>query len=173
MNRRNAFKNLVLVSGSLITLPIWMESCGITDKNSHLSSFSPDEQKLLAFFVDTIVPEGNGIGALSVGVDRYLQKLLDDCYEITVQDKVKKQLSALDIKAKDVYTKLFIECSQNERQTLILNMSVSADKDQKDFFELMKSETIHGFNTSQRVLEGYFDYKVAPGHYYGCVNLKS
>ncbi len=173
MNRRNAFKNLVLVSGSLITLPFWMESCGMADNNSHVSTFSPDEQKLLASFVDTIIPDGNGIGALSVGVDRYLQKLLDDCYETSVQDNVKKQLSELDARAKEINAKLFVDCNQKERETLLLNISVSADKNQRDFFDLMKSETIHGFNTSQRVLEGYFDYKVAPGHYYGCVNLKS
>ncbi len=173
MNRRNAFKNMVLVSGSLISLPFWMESCGITDKNTHQSTFSPDEQKLLATFVDTVIPESNGLGAISVGVDKYLQKLLDDCYEISVRDNVKKQLNVLDTIAKDLHGKLFTESNQKERQELLLRFSVSADKDQKDFFDLMKSETIHGFNTSQMVLEGYFDYKVAPGHYYGCINLKS
>jgi hypothetical protein len=173
MNRRNAFKNLVIVSGSLITLPYWMVSCGITDKDTHHSGFSPDEQILISTIVDTMIPSGDSIGALAVGVDKYLQKLIDDCYESPVQDNVKRQLHDLDAMAKDVYGKSFPGCTQIQRQELLLKFSVSANKEQKDFFELVKNESIHGFNTSQRVLEGYFDYKVAPGHYYGCVNVKA
>jgi hypothetical protein len=46
-------------------------------------------------------------------------------------------------------------------------------KEEKDFFDLMKSETIRGFNTSQKVMQDYLGYKVAPGHYYGSVDVKS
>jgi hypothetical protein len=49
----------------------------------------------------------------------------------------------------------------------------SADKDTKDCFTLLKSETIRGFTTSQQVMEKYLNYKVAPGHYYGCVTLQT
>jgi hypothetical protein len=173
MNRRNAFKNIVLVSGTLITLPFWMESCGMTDGNTHLSTFSPDDQKLLAAVVDTIIPAGNGMGGLSVGVDKYLQKLIDDCYESSVQDNVKKQLHTLEATALETHGKSYSGCTQQQRQDILLKFSVSPDKSQKDFFILVKTETIHGFSTSQKVLEGYFDYKVAPGHYYGCINIKA
>jgi hypothetical protein len=173
MNRRTAFKNIVLVSGTLITLPLWMQSCGVSDKGSHLSTFSRDEQNLLASIVDTIIPAGNGIGGLSVGVDKYLQKLIDDCYETPVQDNVKKQLYELNAFANRTFGKSFEDCTQQQRQEMLLKISVSQNKDQKTFFDLIKTETIHGFNTSQKVMEGYFDYKVAPGHYYGCINVNT
>jgi hypothetical protein len=173
MNRRKAFKNLALVSGSLITLPFWMDSCGITDEDIHHSGFSSDVQVLLTATVDTIIPAGGSIGALSAGVDKYLQRLIDDCYEKPIQDNVKKQLYVLDDMSKDAFGKSFSACTQKQRLDVLLKFSGSANKDQKDFFELVKNETIHGFNTSQKVLEGIFDYKVAPGHYYGCVNIKT
>jgi hypothetical protein len=173
MNRRTAFKNIVLVSGTLITLPVWMQSCGITDKSTHLSTFSQDEQNILASLVDTIIPASNNIGGLSVGVDKYLQKMIEDCYEITVQENIKKQLQSLNTMANKDFGKSFADCTQQQKQSLLTNISTSQDKDQKSFFDLMKTETIHGFNTSQQVMEGYFDYKVAPGHYYGCVNINT
>jgi hypothetical protein len=173
MNRRTAFKNIALVSGTLITLPLWMQSCGITDRNTHLSTFSPDEQNILASVVETIIPTGNNVGGLSVGVDKYLQKMIEDCYEITVQENVKKQLLSLNTSANKGFGKSFADCTQHQRQSLLLNISISQDNDQKSFFDLIKSETIHGFNTSQKVMEGYFDYKVAPGHYYGCININT
>jgi Gluconate 2-dehydrogenase subunit 3 len=173
MNRRGAVKNLVIVSGGLITLPFWMEACGISDKNTHLSSFSPDEQDMLAKITDTIIPAGNSVGALSVGVDKFLQKLIDDCHEKPVQDNVKKQLQALETFAKATHAKSFGACTQQQRQEALLKFSDSIIKEEKDFFTLIKSETIRGFNTSQEVMQKYLNYKIAPGHYYGCVDLKA
>jgi len=173
MNRRSAVKNFLLASGGLITIPIWMQSCGISDQKTHQSSFSSDEQGLLAAITDTIIPAGNSIGALSVGVDKFLQKIIDDCYEKPVQDNVKKQLQALQASAKNHFEKSFAGCSQQQRQEMLLKFQGSQSKDEKDFFELMKTETIRGFNTSQKVMEEYLHYKVAPGHYYGCINVKA
>ena len=172
MDRRKAIKNLAIVSGGLITLPQWMVSCGISDTNIHQTSFSTAEQKILASVTDTIIPAGNSIGALSVGVDKFLQKLIDDCYEKDVQDNVKAQLKSLEESAKALFKKSFSDCTQAQREELLLKLSVSENKDEKEFFDLIKSETIRGFNTSQKVMQDYLGYKVAPGHYYGCIDVK-
>lgn len=173
MNRRKALRNLVIASGSIITLPAWM-GCGSGDTPvTHLSSFSLSQQGLLAGIADTIIPAGNSIGALSVGVDKFLQKLIDDCYEKDVQDNVKAQLKVLETSAKTIHGKSFADCSQVQRQELLLKLPASANKAEKDFFTLVKSSTIRGFNTSQAVMEKYLNYKVAPGHYFGCVALKA
>jgi hypothetical protein len=173
MDRRNVLKQLAITTGALITLPQWMTSCGISDSNVHETSFSEGEQKLLASVADTIIPAGSAIGALSVGVDKYLQKLIDDCYEKDVQDNVKFQLDGLEKSAKNKFKKSFVDCRQPQRQELLVELSSSNVKTEKDFFTLIKSETIKGFNTSQKVMQEYLNYKVAPGHYYGCVDVKA
>jgi hypothetical protein len=173
MDRRKAIKNLAIVSGGLITLPQWMVSCGVSDTTIHQTSFSTAEQKLLASITDTIIPVGNSIGALSVGVDKFLQKLIDDCYEKDVQDNVKAQLKSLEGSAKTTNKKSFADCTQAQREKLLLKLSASGIKTEKDFFDLIKSETIRGFNTSQKVMQEYLGYKVAPGHYYGCIDVKA
>src|SRR5579872_1614114 len=98
MNRRHAVQKLVIASGGLISLPFWMTACHMSDTDTHLSTFSSTEQAMLAAIVDTIIPAGPAkagtggvatIGALSVGVDKFLQKLIDDCYEKPAQDNVK------------------------------------------------------------------------------------
>jgi hypothetical protein len=173
MNRRKVLKQLAIATGGLVILPQWMISCGISDSNVHKTSFSAMEQQLLASVSDTIIPPGKSIGALSVGVDKYLQKLIDDCYEQDVQENIRLQLNGLEKSAKTKFKKSFPECSQPERQELFLALSSSNVKPQKDFFALIKSETIRGFNTSQKVMQDYLNYKVAPGHYYGCVDVKA
>jgi hypothetical protein len=163
MNRRKAIRNLAIVSGGLITLPQWIVSCGVSDTTIHQTSFSIGEQEILASITDTIIPAGNSIGALLVGVDKFLQKLIDDCYEKDVQDNVKTQLNALENSAKAINKKPFVDCTQSQRQELLLKLSTSAKKEEKDFFDLVKSETVRGFNTSQKVMQEYLGYKVAPG----------
>lgn len=173
MDRRKAIKNLAIVSGGLITLPQWMVSCGIGNTTIHQSSFSVAEQKILAGITDTIIPAGNSIGALSVGVDKFLQKLIDDCYEKDAQENVKTQLKSLEVAAQTTNKRSFADCTQAQREQLLLKLSTSTNKSEKDFFDLIKSETIRGFNTSQKVMQEYLGYKVAPGHYYGCVDVKA
>lgn len=173
MNRRGAVKNLVVAYSGLISLPFWMQACGITDKETHQTTFTSEEQGLLAKITDTIIPAGNSVGALSVGVDKFLQKMLDDCYEKPIQDNVRNQLKQLETVAQKNHGKSFASCSQNEREQLLLNFSASQNKNEKDFFDLVKNETIRGFNTSQKVMQEYLNYKVAPGHYYGCVNTNT
>ena len=154
----------------------------MSDTDTHLSTFSSTEQAMLAAIVDTIIPAGPAkagtggvatIGALSVGVDKFLQKLIDDCYEKPAQDNVKWQLAVVDASARATYGKPFADCTGPQKKDLVLKGLASADKEGKDFFVSMKSETIRGFNTSQQVMEGWLNYKVAPGHYYGCVTIKT
>ena len=177
MNRRKTIKQLVIAGGGLITLPQWIVSCGISDSPTHQTLFSQGEQELISSVVDTIIPAGNPIaigstGALSVGVDKYLIKLIDDCFEKEVQDNVKAQLKALSVSAQSLHHKSFASCPQEERQQMLFKFSSSNNKAEKDFFDLIKAETIRGFNTSQKVME-HLGYKIAPGHYYGCVEVKA
>ena len=173
MDRRRALKNLAIASGGMITLPQWMVSCGVSDTNTYLSSFTSSEQNILASIADTIIPAGNSIGALSVGVDKFLQKLIDDCYEKEIQDNIKSQLKKIDDDARIAYKKSFTDCAQQEREELLRKFSTSSAKEEKEFFDLVKSETIRGFNTSQKVMKEYLGYQVAPGHFYGCVDVKT
>ena len=173
MQRRNAIKKMVLASGSLVTLPWWM-GCGTGDTPAvHTSSFSPREQELLASLADTIIPAGNAIGALGMEVDKFLQKLFDDCYEKPVQDNIRLQLKALDGAANATMGKAFEKCKQQEREKLFLDFSLAEDAAKKEFFNLLRSETIRGFSTSKEVMINYNNYKIAPGHYHGCVAIKA
>ena len=96
MNRRDSLKTLMAASGALISLPAWAEGWSPDKLIIPHSSFTLTEQDLLASVADTIIPAGNSIGAVSVGVDKFLQKLFQDCYEQDVQANIKNQLQKLD-----------------------------------------------------------------------------
>jgi hypothetical protein len=160
-------------SAGLIALPAWADAWTAETLPARLSVFSSTEQDLLAAVADTIIPPGNSIGALSVGVDKFLVALFDRCYEEEVQDNLKKQLGALNALAQSTHGKSFTVCDQEQRKKMLLSFADSGEKDKSEFFELVKRETIRGFSTSKEVMVNYHNYKVAPGHYYGCVDVNS
>ncbi len=173
MNRRDTLRTLMMASGGLIALPAWAEGWQVDHLTAYPSTFSATDQELLASVVDTIIPAGNSIGALSVGVDKFLQKLIDDCYEKEVQENVKTQLASLETASQGAFGMSFVSSAQEQRQELLMRLSTSLNEKEKEFFKLIKSETIRGFNTSKEVMVNYLDFKLVPGHYYGCVDVKA
>ncbi len=171
MNRRDSLKYLAATYGALTVLPAWAD--GWTNPPFNASAFSPVEQELIAHVADTIIPAGSSIGARAVGVEKFLIKLLDECYETEVQQNVSKQLALVAEKAKASHGRSFDTCSQKEREAILLSFAGSSSKEEQDFFQLMKSETIRGFNTSKEVMTQYLKYKVAPDHYFGCIDAKA
>src|SRR6185312_4368398 len=159
MKRRKAIKDLLVASGGTVVLPWWMQGCRTGEKGG---------AGLLTAVVDTIVPAGGRgePGAVALGVDRFVERMIADCYEQPVQENVRRQLAGLEGKG-------FGSASKREREAFLFKLAVSGDKDEKEFFTLIKSETIKGYTTSQKVMEEYFHYKVAPGHYSGCVAVKA
>jgi hypothetical protein len=172
MKRRDTLKILMSASAGLVALPSWANAWSAHSMGSRTTLFSTEEQTILASIVDTIIPAGNSIGALQVGVDKFLQKLIDDCYEKEIQENVKLQLAKLEEAANKQYSKSFSNCDSTQRQELLVKFSTSEDKAENDFFKLMKSETIRGFSTSKEVMVNYLKYQQVPGHFYGCVDIK-
>ena len=76
MNRRHTLKTLLVSTGRFMALPSWVNGWTMINLTAHHTSYSILEQDLLASVADTIIPAGNSIVALSVGVDKYLQKLM-------------------------------------------------------------------------------------------------
>ena len=173
MNRRETIKAIMAASGTLVALPLWAEGWTSAGLATHKTSFSADSQATLAAVVDTIIPQGKDIGALSVGVDKFLQKLIDDCFEKEVQDNIKTQLQLVEDSSQALYEKSFGECEQAQREEMLLKFSLSEDPAQQDFFKVIKSETIRGFNTSREVMVNYLHFRQVPGHYYGCVDVNA
>lgn len=176
MNRR---KSLQLIGGSAIgvaglAFADWKWQ--ILDQLTHTGFFTLYEEQTISAIADTIIPEGlppilpnpdsRRIGALSTGTDQYLKKVLEHCYEKEDQDLIKTQLTALEKKG-------FLKAEKQDREAILMALSVSKNEDEKEFFEVMKSETITGFTTVKEVMVDYRKYQVAPGFYNGCADATS
>lgn len=166
MKRREALKTISFATLGLVALPSCAREWASQEIPSD-SAFSSTEQKLITSVADTIIPEKDSIGAIPQGVDKFLIRLFDECYEEDVRNNIKQQLKNLDEIAIDSAGKPFADCSQTQREELLLTFEGSENESEKQFFELVKAETIRGFRTSEVVMKDYYGYSVMPGFYNG------
>lgn len=163
----------MLASGSLATLPAWAQDWTKEDFAIESGHFLEGQEELLASLVDTILPaDVDGVGGIKVGVDQFLIKLFERCYDAEAQENIKARMSSLQQKAETMFGRSFKDCDQSQRQELLSACGNSENESEKTFFDLVKSESIRGFRTSREVMIKYFKYRVAPGHYHGCVDVE-
>ena len=150
MNRRTIIKNLLVASGGLVALPSWAQNWSVADVTKLPSSFSVTSQEILASVADTIIPAGMLLEHCQLESINFCRSSLQIATKKMLQETCNTQLAGLDASARSTYGNAFSSCDQSQRQTLLTKLAASEDKNEKDFFTLIKSETIRGFNTSSR-----------------------
>lgn len=171
MNRRVALKNVALVMAGAILLP----GCDLSKPSAEKAGafLSPDQESLLAEIAETFIPATDTPGAKDLGVPAYMQVMLADCYEKDVQENFIKGLESVDKLARKDFGKSFTALSAEDRTSILKKIASSSDKEQQQFYGLLKGLTIRGYKTSEYVMTNHSDYKMIPGHYYGCVPVSS
>lgn len=173
MDRRRALKTMILASGSLVALPSWAMGWKLKDVATSGTSFTMAEQEVITAIADTLIPSDGTIGALSVGVDKFLIRLIEECYEEEFQTGIKAQLENLNKTVKEKDNASFTECSKKQKEDRLRALSASKNEAEKEFFDFIKSQTIRGFNTSEEVMVNYHNYVMMPGYYDGCVDVEN
>lgn len=146
MNRREALARLMAVSGTAIALPVLMTGCKGTPRVL-IKPATPEAQALLSAIADTIIPPGEGEkppGAQAAGVDNKLSKLIDDTLEPADRAKVYAGLQAVEDECERAFEVSFATADKMEREAVLLKFAGSPDKGDRDFFEMLKLETIKG-----------------------------
>lgn len=173
MKRREAIKTLMMASGGVLALPGWAMKWNAADIPPFDGTFSEPELKLITSITDTIIPSNGEIGALSVGVDKFLAALISECYEEDFRKNVQENLHQLERSAKNLYSLSFNECEYPDRKSLLLALNNKENENDEAFFNFMKSQTIRGFETSEEVMVNYHNYELLPGYYHGNVDVEA
>lgn len=171
MKRRLLLKSLSASVGALLVMPAWANNWNLQSVEIHNSFLRMEQANVLSEIVGTIIPEGKIQGAKSLGVPVFIEKMIKDCYEKNAQDDFKKGLEKVEMISNGSYNQAFANLSAPQKEELLKKMEVSTDAKQKEFYGLVKNLTIQGYTTSEYVMVNYLKYEMAPGHYYGCVNV--
>lgn len=168
MKRRQVIKQLAVTTGGILSLPAWARAW--TAQSLPQVEHPLLDRNLLNAVIGAIIPESPELpGAVSLGVPGFVELMLADCYTKEVSDNVKTGLRFADSVARRTHGKSFVDISQKEQQAILLQFEKGNDNAVKDFYRLVKSLTIQGYNNSEFVQTKFLEYEMAPGFYHGCV----
>lgn len=170
MKRRDALRNLALITGGLVLVP----SCDFS-KEDILSSYknldiTPSLKQLLAEITDTIIPSGNLKGAADLEVHDFILVMVNDCIDDDGQKAFMKGLQGFESFSKKTAGNTFSKLSSSEKEKLILDGLASEAEDQKDtktFLGMSKRFTVQGFMMSEYIQTEVKPYSLIPGDYQG------
>ena len=160
---------MALAVGGLVALPTWANGWSANSIGSLPSNFSLSQDALLAEIVETIIPATDTPGAKDLKIHAFVQKMVTDCYEPEVQQNVVRGLETTEQLAKQTYGKPFAACESAQREEVLTRMEISIDQNWSSFYKLIKELTLQGYLTSEYYLTNHTNYKMVPGHFYGCV----
>ena len=172
MNRRDALRNLALLTGGMILVP----SCNF-DQEEILKAYdnlkiTPSQRGLLSSIADTIIPATDIKGAADIGTEDFILVMVNDCMKPEEQEIFTKGLSEFNAYSKKTSGKAFEKLTQAEREQVILQGMALENENQQhisQFLQTTKRFTIQGFMASEYMMTEVTQYSLIPGTYQGDV----
>lgn len=163
MNRREAVQRITFLLGGAISAPLMAGIAGERLNFGPSLDVSAQQEALLAEVADVIIPTTGTPGAKAVGAEKFIVRVMRDCYAIDDQKKFYDGLAKVDALAKETYSKDFAALDATQKNDIIKKTTVS----DKPFFLQMKGLTVTGYFTSEIGATQALDYLPIPGRFEG------
>jgi hypothetical protein len=174
MKRREAIKNLLIVTGGVIVLPSCLQDKKEASIPLKYLAIDADGEKLLAELAETIIPATNIPGAKDTYAHVFALNMVDDCFEQEVQEKFTKGIKEVDRLAKDRFDKSFTRSTPAQREQIVAELEKRGDAGDElsAFYATYKKLIIQGYLNSRYVLTNVLKYELVPGRYTGAAPVK-
>jgi hypothetical protein len=198
MKRRESLKILTLGLGGIIATPTLLQllsACETPKGEKWVPKFLTSEEKFITtHLTDLILPASETIGALDVQVPQFIDLVLHKVAAKKDQEKFKKGTLFFKNAFKKIFAKEISEGTKNdflimlntyfnissEKQTQIFKLlesdQVSSDNEERyyiySYLMFIRSYTLFGYFTSEKVGTGILTYDPTPGFYNGCVPIE-
>lgn len=184
MNRREAIKKTGLALGFAATSPLLMhllQSCENKKPLGWKPQFFNEKQALLvAALANQILPKTDTPGALDVGVDAFIDKMVAEVYSEKEQKQFLSGLQVIEVNSELKNGSIFTDLNNQEQYDFLYGLeseiqhlaSDSAPKE-KPFFLMLKELVLLGYFTSEEIMTKHLDYQPVPAQLVGCEPMKS
>jgi len=171
MERRVALKSMALAMGAMASLPSWASGWS-KDSIPKGMLLSVDQSNVLSAVAETIIPKTDTPGAGELGVGKFVQKMVTDCYDKKAQTNLAKGVDSIEAQSMKSFGKSYADATKEQKVQLLQEMEKNGDADQKAFFGMVKNLTIQGYMNSEYVMTNLTHYEMIPARYHGCVPVK-
>ncbi len=173
MNRRDALKSLLALSGSVTVFGAERFLAGEVnaDPTAAAAEFTPKLLALLDEITETIIPTTpDSGGAKAAGIAAFMQEIVTDHYSAEEQAIFFAAAPAIDAAAQTAHAgRSFIELTAAEREAHLLTYEAAPPD---PGYQALKQLTIWGYFTSEIGQTEALAYDPVPGEFRGDVPLK-
>ena len=163
MNRRDVLEKITLMMGGVLAAPLMAGAMGEKLNFGSSVNYTPEQEALLADVADVIIPTTGTPGAKAAGVEKFITRVVRDCYQIDEQKKFYDGLALLNKDSNDTYGKSFSALDTKQKNEIVKRATTS----NKPFFVQMKGLTVTGYFTSETGATQALDYLPIPGRFDG------
>jgi len=198
MDRRTALKNLSIGLGYTVATPTifnMLASCHAEVETWTPLFFSPVEKHMVTHMVDIILPTTDTPGALDVNVPQFIDLMYHDVEKDENKNLFKAGAKVFSEKYKAQFNKEaskgskknfeqlltdYFSLSEKEITQLLKTQKIAPEKvssteiDDYNLYKFLlsvRSYTIFGYSTSEKIGEEILAYDPIPGAYKGCITL--
>lgn len=168
MNRRDAIQHVAILLGSVISAPTMAGVLGQKLNAGESIPVTAEQEAFLAELADVIIPTTATPGAKAAGVEKFIVRVMRDCYPKEDQEKFYSGLTQLNSDSRTSFGKSFVELDVKQKNDAVRALTVS----NKPFFLRIKELTVTGYFTSEIGATKALEYLPIPGRFEGCVPLK-
>lgn len=181
MQRRTAVKQLIVMTTGALLIPSCVrEAKKISIPLDHLT-LNADHESLVASITETLLPTSDTPGAKELKLHQFVLRMIDDCYSPEQQKEFQEGLEKFDKYAEktagDSFTDMNAEArlkflEQNEKKRGDEESLKDDEKVILGFYNRTKGLAIRGYLNSEPVMTKVLHYKMIPGRFDGCVEIK-
>lgn len=172
MNRRIAIRNMALILGSAAVLPSCLSDKGKPVVQLKHLKIDAEQETLVNNLAETILPKTETPGAMDLGINLFVFKMIDDCYDKEHRANFITGLGDFAAEAKKQLGKSFNDSTAKERTEFVSGIDKkSKDEKHKDntklmaFYRMVKDQTVFGYTTSKYFMTKQIVYELVPGRY--------
>jgi hypothetical protein len=168
MNRREAVQRISLLMGGALSAPAMAGILGQKTNLGESVQVTAQQEALLAEVADVIIPTTSTPGAKAAGAEKFIVRVMRDCYPMQDQKKFYAGLARFDSECIGAHGKGFTGLSNDQKIAMVQKLTTS----DKAFFRQLKELTTIGYFTSEIGASQALEYVEVPGRLEACIPYK-
>jgi len=134
-------------------------------------SLSPSERELIGALADTVLPRTDTPAATDAGVVDFIDKVASSWYDEPERRELTRGLAEIEWRCQDRFGRAFVSLDEGGRAKIVSGIDGKPGEpgSAEQAFSRVKSLTIYGYFTSERVQQNVLKKVIAPGRFSGCV----
>ena len=189
MNRREALQRSAWLMGYGVAGSVFsgmLNGCQVdTNLDWEPLFFSPEQALLVAEIAEHILPATDTPGAMDVFLDRFIDRVINDCYTEQQKARFAEGLAAFEADCRTQFKRSFRKCNKEQRDEFLGQqeaLPLNPDRylwgnrivegGPPSFYRELKGLCLFGYFSSEQVGEEVLNYDPVPGQFAGCVPLE-